>query len=55
VATKFVFALPVEVTLIIVCQFVNGEIRWTKLPTALRTSPALKGLSISPHQFTVHR
>jgi hypothetical protein len=55
VTTKFVLALPVEVTLIIVGQFVNGEIRKPKLPTALRTCPALKGLSISPHQFTVHR
>ena len=53
--SKFVLAPPVVVALIVVSQFVKGKIGRFKFPTALRTSPALKRLSISPHQFPVHR
>ena len=54
VSFKFVLALPVVVTLIVVCRFINSEIRRFKLPITLRTSPTLEGLAISPHQFTLH-
>jgi len=48
VSPKFVFALLVVAKLVIVREFVNTEIGRFEVPMALRTTPTLKGLSISP-------